>query len=24
MAKKRKAFVHIGLDDGSGDFVGEA
>lgn len=24
MAKKRKAFVHVGLDDGSGDFVAAA
>ena len=24
MAKKRKAFLHVGLDDGSGDFVGGA
>lgn len=24
MAKKRKAFVHVGLDDGSGDFIDDA
>jgi len=24
MAKKRKAYLHVGLDDGSGDFVGAA
>ncbi|MGA8257730.1 MAG: hypothetical protein WB767_14240, partial [Nocardioides sp.] len=24
MPKKRKAFVHIGLDDGSGDFIDTA
>ena len=24
MAKKRKAFLHIGLDDGSGDFIDDA